>query len=493
VSHKTSIIIPARNEPYLARTIHNLLTNAKGEIEIIALLDGYWPDPPLMEDPRVIQHHVGKAVGMRTLINIGAKLASGKYLMKIDAHCAVAPGYDLELAKSCKANYLVVPRRYELNVDTWQPEGKATDYMYISKPDLKKRSGFKGVRWIATDECSVSLNHDKEIDNLMTFQGSCWFMHKDYFFELGGLDDINYGSSGKEAQEWSCKVWLSKGRVIRNKKTWYAHTSLKRNYSLPNDERKKSYDYAVDTWLNNKWPGQKRNFDWMIQLFKPPGWEAELKTKKDVVIQSALQPKQNGETKTLKTIEEFLKIKKPGYRVTIPRGRRSVLPKLFNELGLKKGAEVGVAHGTFSELLCQKIPDIELMCVDPWLTYQLNVRGTVQAQHEDNYKLAQKRMAPYNATLFRGFSLDAVATVPYNSLDFVYIDGNHLFDYVMCDIIEWAKRVRPGGIISGHDYYNFRNANVIEAVDLYTKVHKIKNWYLTNERTPSFFWMKGDK
>ena len=92
--------------------------------------------------------------------------------------------------------------------------------------------------------------------------------------------------------------------------------------------------------------------------------------------------------------------------------------------------------------------------------------------------------------LIKAMSMDAVRDVPKESLDFVYIDGNHMFDFVMQDIIEWSKRVRPGGIVSGHDYYRFRNAGIIPAVDLYTKMHKIKQFFLTDEKTPSFFWIK---
>jgi hypothetical protein len=87
--------------------------------------------------------------------------------------------------------------------------------------------------------------------------------------------------------------------------------------------------------------------------------------------------------------------------------------------------------------------------------------------------------------------MDAVRDIELESLDFVYIDGNHSFDYVMQDLIEWSKRVRRGGIVSGHDYYHFRNAGVVEAVDVYTHCHGIKEWFLTNEqKSKSFFWVK---
>ena len=77
------------------------------------------------------------------------------------------------------------------------------------------------------------------------------------------------------------------------------------------------------------------------------------------------------------------------------------------------------------------------------------------------------------------------------SLDFVYIDGNHHFDFVMQDIIEWSKKVRAGGVVSGHDYYRFRNAGVVDAVNTYTHAHQIWEWFITDEpKEKSFFWAK---
>ena len=87
-------------------------------------------------------------------------------------------------------------------------------------------------------------------------------------------------------------------------------------------------------------------------------------------------------------------------------------------------------------------------------------------------------------------SEEAAPKIPDASLDFVYIDGDHSFDFVMLDLILWARKVRPGGMISGHDYYRFRNGGVVPAVDVFSRQHGIQHWFLTDERTPSFFWLK---
>jgi predicted O-methyltransferase YrrM len=175
--------------------------------------------------------------------------------------------------------------------------------------------------------------------------------------------------------------------------------------------------------------------------------------------------------------------------VRCPGFKRKRLAKLFAALGFTRGAEIGVREGVFSEVLCKAIPGLELLCVDLWDAYY-HFASADGARH---YLTAQKRLAAYNARLVKATSMDAAREIADESLDFVYIDADHRFDWVMQDLIEWSKKVRPGGIVSGHDYYRFRNAGVVPAVDVYTLVHGIHEWFITDEKEASFFWVKeGD-
>lgn len=165
------------------------------------------------------------------------------------------------------------------------------------------------------------------------------------------------------------------------------------------------------------------------------------------------------------------------------------LAKLFAELGFTKGAEVGVADGQYSLILCQNIPNLALSCIDPWIVYEGN--KFAHDNQERMLEIAHERLDPYGATFIREMSMDAVREFKEGSLDFVYIDGNHHFDYVMSDIIWWSKVVRPGGIVAGHDYYRFRNAGVVDAVDTFVKAHQIREFFVTDEKKEiSFFWAK---
>jgi hypothetical protein len=66
----------------------------------------------------------------------------------------------------------------------------------------------------------------------------------------------------------------------------------------------------------------------------------------------------------------------------------------------------------------------------------------------------------------------------------------------MEDIIEWSKIVRPGGIVSGHDFVKNDNRHkvkfdTIEATTIYTAVHQIKPWFVFGgERSATWFWVK---
>jgi len=169
------------------------------------------------------------------------------------------------------------------------------------------------------------------------------------------------------------------------------------------------------------------------------------------------------------------------------RGTRDDLGKVFKALGYQSGAEIGTRKGDFAKILCLAHPDMHLWCVDPWMGY-----NNVSQKRQDNiYPHAMKQLAEYNATLIRKTSMDAVLDFEDESLDFVYIDGNHKFDFVMLDLIHWAPKVRKDGIVALHDYRAGHWAGVVEAVDAYTKSHDIRPWYVTREGEPSAFWVQG--
>jgi len=165
---------------------------------------------------------------------------------------------------------------------------------------------------------------------------------------------------------------------------------------------------------------------------------------------------------------------------------RNRLVERFAEFGLDEGAEIGVDTGRFSLKMLNANPDLKLLCVDPWNTRAQRPIRTGDARFAE----ATKRLAGGRATLVRDFSVEASADVPDQSLDFVYIDGDHRFGPVMKDILFWLPKIRYGGIIAGHDYYRWRGAGVVNAVDAYTQAHDVHEWFVTDEKRGSWFWVK---
>ena len=271
-----SVLIAARNEIYLEKTIRDILSNAEGEIEVIVELDGYIPDPQIvMNDDRVTFIHHEVSIGQRQCINHAAKLAKGKYIMKLDAHCALDKGFDVKLAADCEPSWTVIPRMHNLDVATWKPKlHKLTDYMYISSTTCEKP--FRAEYYTGSEYRKVHSN-PKLIDDTMACMGPCWFMHKDRFFEQGGCDEA-HGGWGAMSIEVSCKAWLSGGSLKVNKKTWFAHYfrgGIGFPYHLSGNAVDRARKYSQDLWLNNKWDKATRKFEWMIDKFNPPTWEKE--------------------------------------------------------------------------------------------------------------------------------------------------------------------------------------------------------------------------
>jgi hypothetical protein len=183
--------------------------------------------------------------------------------------------------------------------------------------------------------------------------------------------------------------------------------------------------------------------------------------------------------------------------IFIETGNRNVtLPMIFDDLGLTMGAEIGVERGVYSEQLCKEIPGLELYCIDPWKAYKGYREHVTQKKLDGFYEITEKKLAPYNCKLIRKFSMDAVNDFEDGSLDFVYIDGNHEFIHVAQDIAEWSKKVRIGGIVSGHDFKRQSSrskyiCHVKDVVQAWTYSHGIRPYFvLRGDKAPSWFWFK---
>lgn len=196
-------------------------------------------------------------------------------------------------------------------------------------------------------------------------------------------------------------------------------------------------------------------------------------------------------------------LKHSGQPFEIPDASRNDLPEFFIEMGFKVGVEIGVKEGEFSEIICRA--GLKLFGVDPYLTYEDYVEPETQESLNQAMEKATARLKDYDFAAIKKTSMDAVCDFADESLDFVYIDGNHSFKFVAEDIFEWSKKVKPGGVIAGHDYvymahWKTHYVHARYVVDAYTKAFRINNWYVIGsgeiadgkkrDRYRSWFWIK---
>ena len=190
-------------------------------------------------------------------------------------------------------------------------------------------------------------------------------------------------------------------------------------------------------------------------------------------------------------------------KIEIPNAGRNNLAALLSELDFKTGAEIGVQRGLYSEVLCKNNPQMKIYGVDPWESRKNSQANPPDCRTQNSssqetcdryYEETLKRTGKYpKYKILKEYSVDAAKKFADESLDFVYIDANHEPEFVLKDIAVWSKKVKVGGIIAGHDYYNTSPSSKVQlhvkdAVDKYvrTGVSPLIIWGL-NKETPGIY------
>lgn len=164
---------------------------------------------------------------------------------------------------------------------------------------------------------------------------------------------------------------------------------------------------------------------------------------------------------------------------------RDYLAQLYPKLGYTVGAEIGVGGGVFAALMFKHNPDLKLYCVDAWQEYP-EYTDFGQMQLDIDYQATLKRLHDKHAIIIREFSVDAAKLIPDASLDYVYIDACHEAPHIGNDIAAWSPKVRPGGVVSGHDYI-YPHRDVITAVDAWVAEHDCGPLFLVGDP-----WRNGE-
>lgn len=309
-----SILIPARNEEFLTRTVEDILLHIEGKTELIVVLDGAQSKIKLPKNARLSVISNSRSIGQRAATNKAARQSTAKYLMKVDAHCAFDQGFDVKLMSVMQDDWTMVPVMRNLHAFNWvcstghkRYQGPSGSCLICGKETTKE------VVWVAkANPESTSYSFDSEfrlqyfnenkkkqkgeLVESMSLQGSCFMLTREKYWALNICDE-KFGSWGQQGVEVSCKSWLSGGKVVVNKKTWYAHMFRTQGgdfsfpYPLLEQEVDRAALYSKKLFLKGGWPQAKYPLTWLVSRFNPPGWSSDIRHGRTLVPQdTANQP-----------------------------------------------------------------------------------------------------------------------------------------------------------------------------------------------------------
>jgi len=311
-----SVLIPARNEYYydidlLHETVSNVLANTSERVEIVVCLDGYWPLHPLPVNSRLRVIHHNKSIGQRAATNEAARVASGEYVMKLDAHCSLDERFDEKLLATFEPHWTVTPALYNLLVFVWKCKqcgwlkdqspkparcGKCNSRYLKQVKQWRPRDGSDGTdvdrkggrrkAYLHSWRFDTKLEYQQwgefanrpeqqtPIHDTMSLLGACWAMRRDRYWEIEPCDE-KYGSWGQQGTEIACKTWLSGGELKCNTETWFSHFFRVGGIGFPYSDggrKERAMARCREQWLENKWEKQIYPLSWLIEKFNPPDW-----------------------------------------------------------------------------------------------------------------------------------------------------------------------------------------------------------------------------
>jgi hypothetical protein len=251
INEKTSVIIAARNEIYLNKTIENLLEMATGEIEILVGLDGY--DYNVLTDNRIKVFKEINPIGRREISNKLVKEATGKFLFEADAHIKMLTlGWDTRLKCICDENTIVGCVIDSINEENWESEGNRWIGNNVDK----------NLNW------SFNLKENKEkVQESLSFFSCAWMIQKDTFWNYGGHKDY-LGKFVNEDIEWTCNIQLTGGKIFIRTDVICSHLFRNEFPYKNNDDYLASKNVLLQMWNKNNNNLQIKTIEELLKDFE---------------------------------------------------------------------------------------------------------------------------------------------------------------------------------------------------------------------------------
>ena len=286
-----SIIIPARQEPYINKTIESLYNNASGEVEVIVILDG--EVAPVDERAKVIFHP--KPLGRRISMNEGAAIARGKYLLHIDAHCSMTPKWDKKLQEVCDDNTLVVSVVCTMDEETWKTK-PGHNYTFVSL-DKNLVEHWWG-KYKRLSDCNLT-------EETMALTGCGWMIQKDYYLALGGCNE-SLGQLCHLGPEWALKVWCNSGKLLLRTDVFCGHIFGSKKIQTYNPQSISDVQFRDIMYAKY---GDK--IEWLREKFNPPKWKGTKEITTVEKVEQTIEVKKDDVVDTIEIHKEYFPVERP--------------------------------------------------------------------------------------------------------------------------------------------------------------------------------------
>lgn len=250
---RLSILIPARNEPLLQKTVEDILSKITDDTEILVGIDDEVFNPDT--EPKNVRTWISRkgGIGQRALTNKLAELAQGEYIMKCDAHVSFSKGFDTALLNEMEnipghaKNVILAPLLLVLDPITWAINGK------------KQMAQFR------FDNNFVMQHADGDVGETMCLQGSCWMISKENYFKWNVCDET-LGSWGGQAVELGIKAWINGGVCKTTRSAYYGHVFRHLNEEFPYDRGDNPGKFATEE-LKRRYENDPRVIELMNKYF----------------------------------------------------------------------------------------------------------------------------------------------------------------------------------------------------------------------------------
>lgn len=252
-----SILIPSKNEKYLAKTVQDIFQHAEGDVEVFVGLDGWTDEIPEILATKIIKHKT--SIGQRAMTNELARLSTAKYIMKTDAHCSFSQGFDLELVKAMDDKTIMAPYLLKLDAENWEPLPQTPSASFAFDTDL-------------VFQYNREAENQELITETMCLQGSAWMITRENYWKWNICDET-LGSWGGQGAELGIRAFLNGGACKVNKNCYYAHLFREKEEDFPY-QRNKAHIMATLQELRKRY--KKKSIAPLIEKYNyPANWTKE--------------------------------------------------------------------------------------------------------------------------------------------------------------------------------------------------------------------------